>query len=62
MILQYLVKHDASNYYNALMTIPFTLKKMYVHSFQSYMWNKAVSFRLSKFPKDKVIAGDLVLI
>lgn len=33
---------------------------MYVHSYQSYVWNKVVSERVKLFGCDKPIVGDLV--
>ncbi|VFQ69190.1 unnamed protein product [Cuscuta campestris] len=59
-ILQCLKKNQA-NYLQALKGIPRTLRMMYVHSYQSYLWNHAVSFRVQKHGFDQVVVGDLVL-
>ncbi|CAH9068132.1 unnamed protein product [Cuscuta europaea] len=58
-ILQCLKKNQA-NYLQALKGIPRTLRMMYVHSYQSYLWNHAVSFRVQKHGFDQVAVGDLV--
>lgn len=34
---------------------------MYLHAYQSYLWNAAASHRVSAFPHDRPVAGDLVL-
>ncbi|XP_071684585.1 uncharacterized protein [Lolium perenne] len=55
-ILQRLKKY-LGNYLQALMAIPRPLRLMYVHSYQSYLWNHAASMRVGKYG---VIEGDLV--
>ncbi|XP_010256146.1 PREDICTED: multisubstrate pseudouridine synthase 7 isoform X2 [Nelumbo nucifera] len=58
-ILQCL-KKCPGNYLQALKAIPRTLRMMYVHSYQSYLWNHAASMRLQKHGIDHVVIGDLV--
>nr|GMD01314.1 multisubstrate pseudouridine synthase 7 isoform X2 [Ipomoea batatas] len=58
-ILQCLKKNQ-QNYLHALKGIPRTLRMMYVHSYQSYLWNHAASFRVQKHGFDQVVVGDLV--
>ncbi|KAL6841932.1 hypothetical protein ACP4OV_028444 [Aristida adscensionis] len=58
-ILQRLKKYPG-NYLQGLMAIPRTLRLMYVHSYQSYLWNHAASFRIEKYGNSQVIEGDLV--
>ncbi|KAF6175045.1 hypothetical protein GIB67_039593 [Kingdonia uniflora] len=58
-ILQCL-KKCPGNYLQALKAIPRTLRMMYVHSYQSYLWNHAASIRVQKYGIDQVVAGDLV--
>ncbi|KAK1374138.1 TRUD domain-containing protein [Heracleum sosnowskyi] len=58
-ILQCL-KKSPGNYLMALKAIPRTLRMMYVHSYQSYLWNHAASRRVQKYGSDQVVLGDLV--
>ncbi|XP_074328781.1 multisubstrate pseudouridine synthase 7-like [Apium graveolens] len=58
-ILQCL-KKSPRNYLLALKAIPRTLRMMYVHSYQSYLWNHAASRRVQKYGSDQVVLGDLV--
>lgn len=43
------------------MRIPHGLRTMYVHAYQSYLWNAATSERCLKYGTDRVVEGDLVL-
>lgn len=45
----------------ALSTIPRNLRTMYVHAYQSYVWNAVVSERIRRFGSDKAVPGDIVL-
>nr|XP_043616560.1 multisubstrate pseudouridine synthase 7 isoform X2 [Erigeron canadensis] len=58
-ILQCL-KKCPGNYLQALKAVPRTLRMMYVHSYQSYLWNHAASMRVQKYGTDHVVLGDLV--
>ncbi|KAL9225491.1 hypothetical protein vseg_001408 [Gypsophila vaccaria] len=58
-ILQCL-KKSPGNFIQALKSVPRTLRMMYVHSYQSYLWNHAASMRVQKYGADGVIVGDLV--
>jgi tRNA pseudouridine13 synthase len=51
---------NAENHNGALSRIPKNLRMMYVHAYQSYVWNSAVSERIKQYGCDKPIAGDLV--
>ncbi|KAG5288974.1 pseudouridine synthase [Histoplasma capsulatum G186AR] len=52
---------NKNDYFGALGTIPRSLRLMYVHAYQSLVWNFASSQRWRLYG-DKVVAGDLVLI
>ncbi|KAK2076832.1 hypothetical protein QBZ16_005058 [Prototheca wickerhamii] len=58
-ILQALIRHGVNNHLTALQAIPKTLRLMYIHAYQSLLWNHAASRRLQLSPT-AVLAGDLV--
>ncbi|KAK6911419.1 Pseudouridine synthase, TruD [Dillenia turbinata] len=58
-ILQCL-KKCPGNYLQALKAIPRTLRMMYVHSYQSFLWNHAASMRVQKYGINQVVLGDIV--
>lgn len=55
------LKDSKNNYYNAISNLPRNMRMMYVHSFQSVIWNRIVSTRLQKYGFD-VIPGDFILL
>ena len=61
-VLRHLAKKEQSHdYIGALQTIQRNLRLMYVHAYQSMVWNAAASERWKRFGAT-VIEGDLVLI
>ncbi|KAL5566244.1 hypothetical protein UlMin_029408, partial [Ulmus minor] len=54
------LKKSPGNYLQALKAIPRTLRMMYVHSYQSFLWNHAASTRVQKCGAEQVVMGDLV--
>ena len=47
-ILQ-ILKRQLNGYYNAFQNIARNTRFIYVHGYQSYVWNRAVTERLRKF-------------
>ena len=59
---QGLSHHGKDSFLAALMHIPHGLRTMYVHAYQSYLWNAATSERCLRYGTDRVVEGDLVLL
>ncbi|KAG8860947.1 hypothetical protein FRB91_000143 [Serendipita sp. 411] len=51
---------NTRNMLGALSTIPRNLRMMYVHAYQSYVWNAVVSERIRRYGHEKPIVGDIV--
>lgn len=61
LLLKGLDRHGSNDFVNALSMIPLNTQLMYVHAYQSLIWNKTVSKRVSEFGLEPVV-GDLVLV
>lgn len=61
LILDYLCKHpkNKNNFFGAFNELAQNTKSLYLHSYQSYIWNLTLSKRLQSFGT-KVLPGDLV--
>lgn len=53
------LEHHPLDYKRAYLCISKTMRMMFIHSVQSFLWNQVASYRLSKMPKS-VVEGDLV--
>ncbi|KAK9908622.1 hypothetical protein WJX75_000533 [Coccomyxa subellipsoidea] len=60
-LLEGLRKQGGTNFCQALQQIPRNTRTMYVHAYQSRLWNAAASHRVQTFGAKKAVAGDLVL-
>uniref|UniRef100_A0A383W6L3 TRUD domain-containing protein n=1 Tax=Tetradesmus obliquus TaxID=3088 RepID=A0A383W6L3_TETOB len=61
-VLQGLARHGSTAYLTALQGIPRTLRSMYMHAWQSWLWNRAASERFRRYGAEQAVAGDLVLL
>jgi len=59
-VLEGLSKCGGNAFRNAFMNIPRNMRLMYVHAYQSYVWNHMTSIRTA-ISKESPIVGDLVL-
>ncbi|XP_035219310.1 pseudouridylate synthase 7 homolog isoform X2 [Stegodyphus dumicola] len=58
-LLQGLASSEENNLVNALNAIPRNTRLMYIHSYQSFIWNQVVSRRIKKYGLN-VLKGDLI--
>ena len=56
----FVLKKCYTQYYNAFQNISRNTRFIYVHAYQSFVWNRAVTARLQRFGK-QVLLGDLVI-
>ncbi|CDS10699.1 hypothetical protein LRAMOSA11185 [Lichtheimia ramosa] len=50
-----------NNHKKAILSLPRRMLSMYLHAYQSYVWNHVVSERIKRFGCDKPLVGDIVL-
>jgi tRNA pseudouridine13 synthase len=60
-VLGVLARDGAAALVNALMAVPRNLRTIYLHAYQSYLWNAAASARVAAHGAAAAVAGDLVL-
>jgi len=58
--MQGLRKH-AGNYAQALHQVPRNNRHLYVHAYQSFLWNSAATHRVKTYGIAGAVAGDLVI-
>lgn len=59
-VIQHLLKNPP-DFPGAILTITRGMRNLYLHAYQSFVWNHAASYRWAKYGS-KVIPGDLVLV
>ncbi|HEC88336.1 MAG TPA: tRNA pseudouridine(13) synthase TruD, partial [Thermoplasmata archaeon] len=60
-IIEYLAKNPGE-WKNALFKLPRNLIRIFIHAYQSYLFNKILSLRIKKgFPLNEAIEGDIVI-
>ncbi|RLF47479.1 MAG: tRNA pseudouridine(13) synthase TruD [Thermoplasmata archaeon] len=61
-IIEYLCSHPGE-WKNALLRLPKNLVRIFLHAYQSYLFNKILSCRIKKnLPIDEALEGDIIII
>ncbi|KAH9197850.1 hypothetical protein AeNC1_000217 [Aphanomyces euteiches] len=60
-VLEGFQRHGIDQYHRAVQNIPPKLRMIYTHAYQSYVWNEAASYRLSKYSPTESVVGDMVV-
>ncbi|KUI65571.1 Multisubstrate pseudouridine synthase 7 [Cytospora mali] len=55
------LERNPRDFQGAILTISRGMRNLYLHAYQSYVWNHAVSHRWAKYGS-KVVPGDLILV
>jgi len=61
-ILKYLAENKSDSYEDAFKQVTYSLRTLYTHAYQSYIWNTMVSARIRKHGVDSPVVGDIVLL
>ncbi|RKP37850.1 pseudouridine synthase [Dimargaris cristalligena] len=61
-VLFHLAKRGAKDFAGALQAIPFHLRSLYLHGYQSYVWNHMASERIRLYGASQLVPGDLVVV